>query len=168
MDKHLLGLVFGLFALAATGLAAAPPAAAQTVVGEEHCVVHVRADDRLNLRGARHASAPILTRLPYGRCGIVVMACAGSWCRVEDGHFAGYVARHYISMVSPALYCVANVPFGDRLNLRAWPAATSRLLASLGRQQCDIAFLPYATGNWQKIRVNGYEGWVNRRYVSGQ
>jgi hypothetical protein len=71
-------------------------------------------------------------------------------------------------MVSPALYCVTGVARGDRLNLRAFPAATSRIVTRLSRNQCDIAFLPYATGTWQKVRVDGYEGWVNRRYVSAE
>ncbi len=38
----------------------------------------------------------------------------------------------------------------------------------LPRNQCDIAFLPYAVGTWQKVRDDGYEGWVNRKYLSGE
>ena len=44
----------------------------------------------------------------------------------------------------------------------------SKVLAELDPNQCDIAFLPYAVGNWQKVRVDGDEGWVNRNYVSGE
>jgi len=71
-------------------------------------------------------------------------------------------------MVSPSLYCVTGVAPDDRLNLRAWPSPQSKVLARLPRNQCDIAFLPYARNGWQKIRVAGWEGWVNRRYLSGQ
>jgi Bacterial SH3 domain. len=150
-------------------LASADAAFAQVVEGEEHCVVNVASADALNLRERPSASSRIWTTLPYGRCGIIVTeACRGSWCPVEDGHHSGWVNSRYISMVSPALYCVSNVAAGDRLNMRAFPSGNSRILTSLARNQCGVAFLPYATGSWQKVRVGGFEGWVNRRYLSGQ
>jgi SH3-like domain-containing protein len=160
-----------LAALAAL-LTLAAPASAQAdlvVPGEEHCVVNVRSDDVLNLRARPSSNAPILEGLRYGQCGVVVTdECRGNWCPVEDGHHAGWVHRRYISMVSPAMYCVAGVEDWDVLNLRAWPAATSRVLAELPPDQCGIAFLPYARDGWQKVRVDGWEGWVSRRYLSGQ
>ena len=146
------------------GFAQAEP----VVPGEEHCVINVRADDRLNMRAQPNAGAEIVARKRYGDCGIRVQECSGSWCRSEDGHSLGWLHRRYLAMVSPAMYCVANVRPGDVLNLRAYPSATSRVLTSLHRRQCDIAFLPYSVGNWQKIRVDGWQGWVNRAYLSGQ
>jgi SH3-like domain-containing protein len=145
----------------------APPAAADPVVeGEEHCIVNIRTDDRLNVRRRPNAESAIVDRLRYAQCGIVVDGpCRGNWCPLEDG---GWVNRRYIAAVSPALYCVTGVRRGDVLNLRAFPSPSSRIVAELGRRQCDIAFLPFAVGNWQKIRVEGEEGWVNRRYLSGE
>jgi SH3-like domain-containing protein len=154
----------GLSALASPSLAFA-----QVVVGEEHCVVSVRSNDVLNMRTRPSASSRIISTLRYGQCGVIVMGeCQGPWCPVEDGHNAGWVHNRYISMVSPAMYCVAGVARGDVLNLRAYPSARSRVVTKLARNQCDIAFLPYATSGWQKVRVGGYEGWVNRSFVSGQ
>ena len=155
-------------AFAAVWLAGA--AAAQTVVpGEEHCVVNVQADDRLNIREEPGSGAFIVTRKRYGDCGVVVMApCRGTWCPVEDGHFKGWAHRQFISMVSPARYCVTGVAPGDTLNLRAWPSSQSRVLVQLPWNKCKIAFLPYTTSSWQKIRVGGRQGWVNRRHLSGQ
>jgi SH3-like domain-containing protein len=142
---------------------------AQVVLGEEHCVINVRSDDALNVRQRPSSSSRVVATLPYGNCGIIVTGeCRGNWCPIEDGHDAGWVNRRFISMVSPALYCVTGVSRGDRLNLRAFPSATSRVVRRLPRNQCDIAFLPYATGSWQKVRVDGYEGWVNRRYLSAE
>lgn len=149
-------------------LRAAPAAAEPIVVGDEHCVVNVRADDRLNVRTGPGSWYRVEGRWRYAKCGIIVERCRGSWCRVEDGHIAGWVHRHYIAAVSPALYCVTGVARGDGLNLRAYPSTISRVLTVLDRRQCDIAFLPFAVGNWQKIRVEGWEGWVNRRYLSGE
>lgn len=160
-----LPYIFAAFALAVPSIASADPIA----VGVEHCVVNVRSDDRLNMRSQPDARAPIVARKAYGGCGITVAgACLGSWCPVEDGHNRGWVHRHYIAMVSPARYCVTGVGSGDRLNLRAFPSPQSRILTTLARDQCSIAFLPYAVGNWQKIRVVGWEGWANRRYLTGQ
>ena len=159
---------FGLSVLIVTvlaGVAQADP----VVPGEEHCVVNVRSTDRLNMRAQPSARAEIVARKRYGDCGILVHEeCSGNWCSVEDGHSLGWVHRHYIAMVSPAMYCVSGVAPGDALNLRAFPSPQSRVMARLHRRQCDIAFLPYAVGTWQKIRVAGSQGWVNRRYVSGQ
>jgi SH3-like domain-containing protein len=92
----------------------------------------------------------------------------GSWYLIEDGHYEGWVNGKYISMVSPAMYCVSGVDDDDVLNLRAYPSAISRIILELDPHQCDIAFLPYAVGGWQKVRVDGEEGWVNRKYVSGE
>jgi SH3-like domain-containing protein len=78
------------------------------------------------------------------------------------------VNQRFISMVSPARYCVSGVAAGDKLNLRAYPSARSNVLQRLGRNKCGISFLPYAIGSWQKIRSSGQEGWVNKRYLSGQ
>ena len=151
--------------LTAVGDVSADPIA----ISGEHCVVNVRSDDLLNIRTQPTAYSPIATRKRYASCGIMVTgACQGSWCPVEDGHYRGWAHRHYIAMVSPALYCVIGVPWGDRLNLRAFPSAQSRVLTRLPRNQCDIAFLPYVVGNWQKIRVAGWEGWAYRRYLGGQ
>jgi SH3-like domain-containing protein len=159
---------FGLSLIIMTvlaGVAQADP----VVPGEEHCVVNVRSTDRLNMRAQPNSGAEIVARKRYGDCGILVHEeCSGSWCSVEDGHSLGWVHRHYIAMVSPAMYCVSGVAPGDVLNLRAFPSPQSRVIAPLGRNQCDIAFLPHSVGNWQKIRVDGWQGWVNRQYLSGQ
>ena len=145
------------------------PATAQVVEGEEHCVVNVTTTDALNVRAKSSANSKVVTTLRYGECGVVVTGpCKGSWCPIEDGHDAGWVNGKYISMVSPALYCVTGVAAGDRLNVRAFPSPGSRVVTVLSRHQCDIALLPYAVGSWQKVRAEGYEGWVNRKYVSGQ
>lgn len=164
-----LSLVGALFCMSLTALLHPGTAAAQVVPGEEHCVINVAASDRLNMRSKPSASGKIVAQLRYGECGITVMdECQGNWCAIEDGHNAGWVNRKYISMVSPALYCVTGVAVGDKLNLRAFPSTQSKVLKALSRKQCDIAFLPYATGSWQKIRVTGFEGWVNRKYLSGE
>ena len=132
-------------------------------------MINVRSDDRLNLRAAPSASSSIITSWRYGQCGVMVTGtCQGDWCPVEDGHHAGWAHRRYLAMVSPAMYCVSGVAEWDVLNLRAYPSATSRVLTELGPRQCDVAFLPYATGTWQKVRVGGWEGWASRRYLSGQ
>jgi SH3-like domain-containing protein len=160
-----LALVAFFAGAMATGTASADP----VVVGEEHCVVNVRTDDGLNMRAGPGTGFAVLTVKRPDQCGITVTApCAGNWCPVEDGHRAGYVHQRYIAMVPPALYCVTGVAANDALNLRAFPSTASRILVRLPPNQCGIAFLPYATGGWQKIRVDGWEGWVSRRYVSGQ
>ena len=144
-------------------------ASAQVVEGEEHCVVNVASWDRLSVRDEPNTGGQIVTRHRYGDCGIIVTGGAkGSWVSIEDGSYEGWVNAKFISMVSPALYCVSGVADDDTLNLRAYPSTVSRVVVELDPDQCDIAFLPYAKGNWQKVRVDGYEGWVNRNYVSGE
>ncbi len=143
--------------------------AQQPVVAEEHCVVNVATDDVLNVRRQPSSSSDIASRLRFNECDVIVVGdCQGNWCPVEARHDTGWVHKHYISMVSPYLYCVAGVAQDGHLDLRKWPSPGSKHLTRLRHDQCDIAFLPYATNNWQKIRVGGWEGWVERQFLSGQ
>lgn len=146
------------------GIAHADPVAP----GEEHCVVNIRSNDTLNMRERPSSHAAIVARKRHDDCGILAHECAGAWCSVEDGHRLGWVHRHFIAMISPAMYCVSGVAKGDVLNLRAFPSPQSRVVARLNRHQCDIAFLPYSVGIWQKIRVDGRQGWANQQFLSGE
>ncbi|HEV7251482.1 MAG TPA: hypothetical protein VGN97_00030, partial [Mesorhizobium sp.] len=62
----LRGALAALGVLWLTGAAAADP----VVQGEEHCVVNVRTDDRLNMRERPSANAKIVARKRYGDCGM--------------------------------------------------------------------------------------------------
>ena len=158
----------GLSAAALT-VGAGVSRADDVVPGQEHCVVNVRSDDMLNMRAEPSSSAPVVAQKRHDECGILVhQACQRNWCSVEDGHSLGWVHSHYIAMVSPARYCVSGVAPGDVLNVRAFPSPQSRVLTTLTPSQCEIAFLPYSVGSWQKVRVAGWQGWVNRNYLSGQ
>ncbi|MBC8019406.1 MAG: hypothetical protein H7X83_12930 [Verrucomicrobia bacterium] len=162
--KKLLLAATATLAMASISL---PAASSTTLVtpGEEHCVVDVATWDRLNIRSRPSSRAPVVSRKRYGSCGILVVgSCRAQWCRVEDGHSVGWVNRRFLSMVSPALYCAK----GARVNVRAYPSSKSRVLVALNAHTCEIAFLPYSRSNWQKIRVQGWEGWVKRTSVSGQ
>jgi SH3-like domain-containing protein len=165
-----IGLVTGaLLALGTAAAQARPAPTADVVPGEEHCVVNVRANDPLNLRTGPGVKYRVLTRLRYGQCGVMVRdECRDNWCPVEEGHYAGWVHAHYIAMVSPARYCIVGIDPRERLPLRAFPSFQSRVMAQIGAHTCSIAFLPYAREGWQKIRAEGYEGWVPRAHLSGQ
>lgn len=157
MHKFLPAL---LVALLSTGTTA-PVAAEPIMAGEEHCVVNVRADDRLNLRAGPGTESRVLNRLAYGSCGIIATgACKGSWCRVEDGHYAGWVHRRYIAALPGAEFCFTASARREMRALRAWPAPHSRVQARLPDGQCEIQPLPYQVEGWQKVRVAGYEGWL--------
>ena len=140
---------------------AAPLAADPIESGAEHCVVNVRADDRLNLRAGPGTGSAILNRLDYGSCGVIVTgACQGSWCPVEDGHHAGWVHRHYIAAVPAVEFCFTAGARREMRTLRAWPAPHSRVLTELPAEQCGITPLPYGVEGWQKVRAAGWEGWL--------
>lgn len=163
MCHRLLGLVATLTLLPDETLAD------PVIAGEEHCVVNVAADDALNMRARPGTGSAIVARLRYGQCGVVATGeCQGNWCPVEDGHHSGWANRRFVSMIAPSLYCAIGVAEWDQLNLRAYPSTNSRVLAELDSHQCHVAILPYATDDWQKVRVDGWDGWVNRRYLSGE
>ena len=146
-----------------------PAAEASVIPGEEHCVINVPSWDKLNIRSGPSTKARVVVRKRYGSCGIMVVGdCQAKWCPVEDGHMKGWANHRFLSMVSPSLYCTVNRSRHGVVKLRAFPSPQSRLLVALKRHTCGIAFLPYARNNWQKVRVNGWEGWVNRAEVSGQ
>ncbi|MCC6982584.1 MAG: hypothetical protein IT535_04890 [Bauldia sp.] len=170
MIPRVLSLMILVAFGAGAGIATPFPAKADPIaVGVEHCVVNVPTSDVLNMREQPSASAPIVAQKPYASCGILVTAeCYGNWCPAEDGHAAGWMHRRYLAFVSPALYCVTGVAPWDVLNVRAYPSTQSQIRVQLPPNQCDIAFLPYRVGNWQKIRVAGWEGWASLTYLSGQ
>jgi len=151
------------------GLASVPTSAASVVAGEEHCVVNVASWDLLNIRSGPSSKTGIVSRKHYGSCGIMVVGnCQAQWCPVEDGHISGWVYQRYLSMVSPSLYCTVKAGPKTPMAMRAYPSRESRVLVTFNKSTCSIAFLPYARGFWQKIRVQGWEGWINRTDVSGQ
>jgi SH3-like domain-containing protein len=144
-------------------------AKASVVPDEEHCVINVPTWDKLNIRSGPSTKSRVVIRKRYGSCGIMVVGnCQATWCPIEDGHMKGWANRRFLSMVSPSLYCAVNRGQHGVVKLRAFPSPQSRVLVALKRHTCGIAFLPYARNNWQKVRVNGWEGWVNRAEVSGQ
>lgn len=147
----------------------AAAAEAMVVPGEEHCVINVASWDKLNIRNGPSAKAKVVARKRYGSCGIMVTGdCRSGWCPLEDGHIRGWANSRFLSMVSPALYCTVTRSQHGGVKLRAFPSGQSRVLIALKRPTCGIAFLPYSRNNWQKVRVNGREGWINRAEVSGQ
>lgn len=147
----------------------ASAAEAMVVPGEEHCVINVASWDKLNIRKGPSAKSQVVVQKRYGSCGVMVMGnCRSGWCPVEDGHMRGWANSRFLSMVSPALYCTANRSRHGGVKLRAYPSPQSRVLVALKRHTCGIAFLPYIRNNWQKVRVDGWEGWVKRAEVSGQ
>ena len=144
-------------------------AQASVVPGEEHCVINVASWDKLNIRSGPSTKARVVVRKRYGSCGIMVVGnCQTKWCPVEDGHMKGWANRQFLSMVSPSLYCTVNRGRHGVVKLRAFPSPQSKVLVALKKHTCGIAFLPYSRNNWQKVRVNGWEGWLNRALVSGQ
>jgi SH3-like domain-containing protein len=164
MTKYAVAILF-FFALLPTR----EEAGASIVSGEEHCVINVPTWDELNIRSAPSSKSRIVSRKRYGSCGVMVVGnCRRQWCPVEDGYVSGWVNKRFLSMVSPALYCTVNASPEVPMALRAYPSTGSRVLVTFNRSTCSIAFLPYARGHWQKIRVQGWEGWVHRTEVSGQ
>ena len=146
-----------------------PSASATIVGGEEHCVINVASSDQLNIRSRPSSKSRIVSHKRYGSCGIIVVGnCRSQWCPVEDGHVSGWVNQRFLSMVSPALYCTVKASATAPMAVRAYPSRDSRVLATFNKPTCGIAFLPYARGFWQKIRIEGWEGWINRTEVSGE
>lgn len=157
-------LLLAIFLPFTTG---APAAADPIESGAEHCVVNVRADDRLNLRAGPGTRAEILSRLSHNSCGVIVTgACRKSWCPVEDGHHAGRVHRHYIAAIPAAEYCFTAAARREFRSIRSWPALHSRVLIELPAEQCGIRLLPYTRDDWQKVRTAGWEGWLLRAVLA--
>jgi SH3-like domain-containing protein len=151
------------------GLSGMPTSAASVITGEEHCVVNVASWDNLNIRSGPSSKTRIVSRKHYDSCGIMVVGnCSPQWCPVEDGHISGWVNQRYLAMVSPSLYCTVKANPVAPMAIRAYPSINSRVLVTFNKPTCGIAFLPYARGFWQKIRIQGWEGWIPRTEVSGQ
>jgi SH3-like domain-containing protein len=145
-------------------------ALAEDVVPDgELCVINVRADDKLNVRIEPNPDSSVVTRVAPNECGLIVAgACQRYWCPVEKNGATGWVNRRFISTVSPARYCVSGVGSYDKLVMRASPSLQASVLVELPSYQCNISLLPFSTNGWQKVRLEEWEGWVTRKYLSSR
>jgi uncharacterized protein YraI len=85
--------------------------------------------------------------------------CCASWCSVEDRHSLGWVHRHYIAMVSPAMYCVSGIASGDELNLRAFPSPQSRVTTRLTAVSAILPFCLMRSGTGRRSGLVAGKGW---------
>jgi SH3-like domain-containing protein len=161
----IIATAFAVFGTAPASAQLGPP---RTAVGAEHCVINIPADDALNVRHGPSASTAAVATHAYGDCGITVTAdCEDGWCPVEDGRVAGWANARYIGAVEPPFFCV-GLFHREPLPLRAYPDDDSRVIIEISEQSCDIAALPYVTGGWLKVRVEGREGWVRYEHLCAQ
>lgn len=87
------------------------------------------------------------------------LAAFGSGVAISEASAAGYNVD--------ANARTANFPNWDRLNIRAWPASHSRIVADIKRgrtvyvERCIIK----SGTDWCKIRKGWKYGWVNGRFI---
>ncbi len=156
-------------------------------------VAGLAAGDRLNLRTQPTPSARILASLPAGervRNLGCEMAEGARWCRVQrlDGSaINGWASAHFLREAAappaprppadggdagagPDFWVVAGLPPGDRLNIRAAPSASARVLGTLapGETVRNLGCESAGTARWCRIRSTvgaDITGWVSGRYL---
>jgi uncharacterized protein YraI len=153
--------------------------------------------DRLTVRREPSASARALATLREGEV-VRNLGCRTSsgarWCRIrstEGIDVTGWVAGRFLvesrapgrptppppppppgsGSSGPDFYRVSGLPAGDRLNVRAEPSASARILASLGpgERVRNLGCRMQGSARWCQIRTTGgvdVTGWVNGRYLS--
>ena len=150
-------------------------------------VTGLRPGDTLNLRSQPSAQSRVVATARAGEA-LRSLGCEGQgnarWCRVQklDGSaLNGWAAARFLQAAAPPppviedggpdFYAVRGLPPGNRLGIRAEPAADARLLGTLTEGE-TVRNLGCQTGGgarWCRIRTTAgadIAGWVNGRYLA--
>lgn len=60
--------------------------------------------------------------------------------------------------------CVRGVASNDVLNMRTRPSASAPIVGAIRPGRCGVS-IRRRSGNWLRVRVGGYSGWVSARYI---
>ena len=60
--------------------------------------------------------------------------------------------------------CVRGVASNDVLNMRAYASTSAEIVGAIRPGRCGVRIRD-RSGNWLRVSVGGYTGWVNGRYI---
>jgi uncharacterized protein YraI len=135
-------------------------------------VVHVAANDALNIRRGPAVRYPILNIIPPDGRGVRILKtaeCEATWCQVDYNGAQGWVNTLFLAdeQGGEPTYRVISVAGGDVLNIRSGPSADLAIVSSIPPDGRGVRIVGACTGQWCPIEFNGIHGWVNRQYLAG-
>jgi len=148
----------------------------------------LRGGDTLNVRREPSSRSPALATLREGEV-VRNLGCRGSddarWCRIRSitgMKVTGWANARYLREASrpggsgsssgggETGWVAANLPAGDRLNVRTEPSKDGRIIAKVraGERLSNLECRPVGQARWCRVRTGGgveVTGWVNAKYL---
>jgi uncharacterized protein YraI len=152
-----------------------PPTAAPTVA-----TAVVSGADRLNVRNAANALAPVLTKINRGETYPVVGRNADStWWQINVNGVVGWSFGRYLTVSGGGSVPVVDsgpvanpAPTGFTatsqvtVNLRSLPTTRAAILGQIPRNTVVSVVGRKADNTWWQVNYTGTIGWVSSRFVS--
>lgn len=134
-------------------------------------VVHVAANDVLNMRRGPAVRYPVTSFIPPDGQGVRILGqvqCVEGWCAVDYNGAQGWVNTLFLAaeQAAEATYRVFGVADDDVLNIRSGPGASSPIVGSIPPNGRGVRIVGSCAGQWCQIDYRGSRGWVNRLYLS--
>jgi uncharacterized protein YraI len=135
-------------------------------------VVHVAANDVLNMRRGPAVRYPILSFIPPDGRGVRILKtveCEAAWCQVDYNGAQGWVNTLFLAaeQAGEPTYRVISVANDDVLNVRSGPNADLSIVGAIPPNGHGVRIVGACTGQWCPIDFHGTRGWVNKQYLAG-
>ncbi len=133
-----------------------------------HMFIASKVDSCLNLRDAPSMKGAVIGKIIKNGGG-EILEDLGKWYRVQSGGMEGYVAAEYCvseeeaRKLAPSV-AVKMVHITDRsVNVRSGPGLDFDILTQLGIADC--VSVVEDLGEWYKIRISNFEGYISKDYA---
>lgn len=118
----------------------------------------------LNLRKEASLESSVIGQYPTGTW-MSVLETKDGWSKVEVGEKTGYVVSKYLTDTASERTMVIRTNTGANLNLRSQPSLEGDILGSYKNGSSVKVLL--AGNGWHKVALDGAEGYMASRYLSG-
>lgn len=142
--------------------------AAQAFTGPStYAVVWVKSADSLRLRAGPATRYKILKNIPFNAINVKNLGerTSSGWCQVQYLRVKGWSACKYLGESSGARYYSAHGYTGS-LKFYKQASSKSAVAGTLPEYATGIEGLDACVAIWCRIRYDGKQGWVQRKYLA--
>jgi uncharacterized protein YraI len=142
-------------------------------------VQKIRTNDTLFVRTGRGTNNRVVGELPFNANGVHIGRCSSGWCAVTYGCITGFSSGKYLRQGTggqvaskyAGQYHVVNHPLDEKLNVRAGPDTTYKIVAELPPTAKNISVSDCQiqgkySMRWCTVQWQGISGWAYGKYLA--